>query len=99
MRFLSFKTPPNSFLFFFFLFHNKNKETRPDEFDALPRNSVLRKHAAALDKRLQEAKHRTLVHGDAKLANFCFAKDGKVAAVDFQVSNHSIRSLILYNNN
>ena len=27
---------------------------------------------------------KTLVHGDAKLANFCFSETGEVAGVDFQ---------------
>jgi len=40
--------------------------------------------APLIDKVLSEAKFLTFVHGDAKLSNFCFAKDGKVAAVDFQ---------------
>lgn len=56
--------------------------TRPDELEALPRE--LQAAARAIDARLGSAAHRTLVHGDAKLANFCFAADGRVAAVDFQ---------------
>lgn len=56
--------------------------TRPDELEALPRE--LFAAAVAIDARLGSAAHRTLVHGDAKLANFCFAADGRVAAVDFQ---------------
>ena len=47
------------------------------------------KHAAkAIDKRLNNCEFQTLVHGDAKLANFCFADHEsvvpRVAAVDFQ---------------
>ncbi|MEM9863889.1 MAG: phosphotransferase, partial [Myxococcota bacterium] len=42
--------------------------------------------AEAIDARLTDAQHRTLLHGDAKLANFCFSADDpvRVAAVDFQ---------------
>jgi len=57
-------------------------ETRPDELAAI-RDRGLREAAGPLDVALREARHRTLVHGDAKPANFCFAPSA-VAAVDFQ---------------
>lgn len=57
--------------------------TRPDELAAMP-DGPLRRAAPALDAALEGARFRTLVHGDAKLANLCFAADGRVAAVDFQ---------------
>jgi thiamine kinase-like enzyme len=45
----------------------------------------LKSSAAALSQCLDEARFKTLVHGDAKVANFCFStQDEKVAAVDFQ---------------
>lgn len=45
----------------------------------------LRAAAPAIDRALEAAEHRTLLHGDAKEANFCFAPGGgDVAAVDFQ---------------
>lgn len=58
-------------------------DTRPDELAAMG-NGPLKDAASALDERLRRARHQTLVHGDAKLANFCFAADHAVAAVDFQ---------------
>jgi len=59
-------------------------ETRPDELQAL-QDMPLKKHAQAIDKKLRLSPFQTFVHGDAKLANFCFANDGQqVAAVDFQ---------------
>jgi len=59
-------------------------ETRPDELEVLD-DINLKKAAPQIDKILNNAKFKTLVHGDAKLANFCFTEDGtKVAAVDFQ---------------
>jgi thiamine kinase-like enzyme len=44
------------------------------------------KHAAGeIDRLLNSCQHKTPVHGDAKVANFCFSSDNKhVAAVDFQ---------------
>ncbi|HEY4183241.1 MAG TPA: phosphotransferase [Kofleriaceae bacterium] len=41
--------------------------------------------AHALDRQLAAARFQTLLHGDAKEANFCFTRDASaVAAVDFQ---------------
>lgn len=58
--------------------------TRPDELARLE-SVELRRAAAGIDQRLNSARFRTLVHGDAKLANFCFSRAGQdVAAVDFQ---------------
>jgi len=56
--------------------------TRKDELKALP-DPRLRAAAPKLDAKLNNCQFRTLVHGDAKVANFCFG-EGKVAAVDFQ---------------
>ena len=57
-------------------------ETRQDELAAM-HDDELREAAAALDGMLRTCRYRTLVHGDAKVANFCFAPND-VAAVDFQ---------------
>ena len=58
--------------------------TRPDEFEALPEGK-LKSAAATIDERLSSSRFKTFVHGDAKLANFCFSNDGRhAAAVDFQ---------------
>ncbi len=59
-------------------------DTRPDEYKVM--NDIpLKKAARTIDKKLQDSPYQTFVHGDAKLANFCFSSDGtKVAAVDFQ---------------
>ena len=59
--------------------------TRPDEFRAMSDEAGLKSAASALDKRLSSCRFRTLVHGDAKPANFCFSPDRRrAAAVDFQ---------------
>jgi aminoglycoside phosphotransferase (APT) family kinase protein len=59
-------------------------KTRPDELKAMP-DGDLKQAAPALDRLLSSVPFRTFVHGDAKLANFCFSANGsRVAAVDFQ---------------
>jgi len=58
--------------------------TRPDELAAMD-DDVLRDAAPVIDSMLSNCRFKTLIHGDAKLANFCFSNDGEsVAAVDFQ---------------
>ena len=58
--------------------------TRPDELEALD-DDALKEAAPEIDRVLSGARYQTLVHGDAKLANFCFSTDKKrVAALDFQ---------------
>jgi hypothetical protein len=58
--------------------------TRQDELAVMPEGE-LKKQAAKIDRRLNKAQFQTFVHGDAKLANFCFTQNAtKVAAVDFQ---------------
>ncbi|XP_008429143.1 uncharacterized protein pkdc [Poecilia reticulata] len=59
-------------------------ETRPDELEAMD-DAELKAAAGDIDRILNECHFKTIVHGDAKLANFCFSKSGlEVAAVDFQ---------------
>ncbi|MDQ7016901.1 MAG: phosphotransferase [Gammaproteobacteria bacterium] len=59
-------------------------ETRPDELASME-EGALKAAAGELDRLLTAAPFQTVVHGDAKLANFCFSAEGdRVAAVDFQ---------------
>lgn len=58
-------------------------DTRPDELAALP-DSPLKSAAHLIDDALKQCPFQTLVHGDAKLANFCFSQNDHAAAVDFQ---------------
>ena len=59
-------------------------ETRREELERI-RDAELRAAAPILDRKLSEAKFQTLVHGDAKIENFCFSSRSRdVAAVDFQ---------------
>ncbi len=61
-----------------------NLETRPDELQEM-KHQELKSKAHLIDDLLNQCKFQTIVHGDAKLANFCFSENGKqVAAVDFQ---------------
>lgn len=65
--------------------------TRREELSRV-RDPLLRAAAPKLDAALNACKARTLIHGDAKVENFCFTPVGKrssgsapkVAAVDFQ---------------
>jgi hypothetical protein len=58
--------------------------TRPDELEALD-DKRLKQSACSIDQALRYSPFQTIVHGDAKIANFCFTPSGKkVAAVDFQ---------------
>ena len=58
--------------------------TRSEELEALD-DLPLKSAASTIDTILTNARYQTLVHGDAKLANFCFSESGdQVAAVDFQ---------------
>lgn len=65
--------------------------TRRDEWEVMG-DARLKRAATALDARLNGCRYQTLVHGDAKVANFCFPERGRggaggggeVAAVDFQ---------------
>ena len=58
--------------------------TRPDELAAM-QDIELQRAASDIDRALNGSRYQTIVHGDAKVANFCFSSDGaSVAAVDFQ---------------
>eukprot|EP00613_Pedinella_sp_CCMP2098_P023735 CAMPEP_0171709662 /NCGR_PEP_ID=MMETSP0991-20121206/15584_1 /TAXON_ID=483369 /ORGANISM="non described non described, Strain CCMP2098" /LENGTH=339 /DNA_ID=CAMNT_0012299757 /DNA_START=92 /DNA_END=1111 /DNA_ORIENTATION=- len=51
--------------------------TRPDEHRGMDNRDPLKSEAGSIDKLLRTAKHQTLLHGDAKLANFCWRKREK----------------------
>ncbi|MBC3759809.1 DUF1679 domain-containing protein [Hyunsoonleella sp. SJ7] len=58
-------------------------DTRPQELEVLE-DIELKNAATSIDKKLNSCTFKTVVHGDAKLANFCFSENGEVAGVDFQ---------------
>ncbi len=63
-------------------------DTRPEEYELLE-DVKLKKFAKSIDEVLKNTKYQTIVHGDAKLANFCFTPEGtSCAAVDFQYVGH-----------
>jgi hypothetical protein len=57
-------------------------DTRPDEFNQM-KDLELKKAAKLIDQRLNKALYQTIIHGDAKLANFLIS-ESKACAVDFQ---------------
>ncbi|MGB3467236.1 MAG: oxidoreductase family protein [Cyclobacteriaceae bacterium] len=59
-------------------------DTRPEEWSVM--NDIgLKNSASVIDKQLENCTYKTIIHGDAKVANFCFKADGSaIAAVDFQ---------------
>ncbi|QZE14865.1 ecdysteroid 22-kinase family protein [Halosquirtibacter laminarini] len=59
-------------------------DTRPEELEAMS-DLPLKKAAKSIDEHLNGCVYQTLVHGDAKVANFCYSEEGnQVAGVDFQ---------------
>jgi len=59
-------------------------ETRPEELEAIA-DKRLKRLAPTIDQRLRQATYQTIIHGDAKLANFCVDEPNqRVAMVDFQ---------------
>ncbi|WOD08343.1 phosphotransferase [Marinomonas sp. GJ51-6] len=64
--------------------------TRPDEWKSMSEGE-LKEKAKSIDHAIDRACYQTLVHGDAKLANFCFSDDlTSTAAVDFQYIGRGI---------
>ena len=64
--------------------------TRQAEFEAMA-EGPLKTSAKDIDDVLQQASTKTVLHGDAKVANFCFANDPEeVAAVDFQYTGAGV---------
>ncbi|WP_082930643.1 oxidoreductase family protein [Shewanella woodyi] len=58
--------------------------TRQNEYHAMQESDV-KSAAYKLDDKLNRCRFKTIIHGDAKVANFCFSADlSEVAAVDFQ---------------
>ena len=64
-------------------------DTRQEELQRMEDSDELKERAAELDARLEGAQHKTIVHGDAKVANFCFG-ERSVVAVDFQYCGQGI---------
>jgi hypothetical protein len=58
-------------------------QTRREEWERMP-EGPLKEAAPQLDRLLAEARFQTVLHGDAKPANFCWSPEKGAAAVDFQ---------------
>lgn len=56
--------------------------TRPDEYERMI-PGLLKNSANRIDQRLRDCPYQTLIHGDAKVANFAFSQ-GKALGYDFQ---------------
>lgn len=64
--------------------------TRQDEWLAMP-SGALKDAAPTIAEKLASCPYQTLLHGDAKVANFCFTPNMKrCAAVDFQYTGHGV---------
>ncbi|NDV90029.1 phosphotransferase [Alteromonas sp. 345S023] len=64
--------------------------TRQEELNVMA-DSPLKRKAAEIDEKLRNANYQTLVHGDAKVANFCFSENfARCAAIDFQYVGHGV---------
>ncbi|TMS93903.1 DUF1679 domain-containing protein [Pseudoalteromonas sp. S201] len=59
-------------------------DTRPDEFNNLPEKSDIKQAASLLNSALKQCNYKTLIHGDAKLANFSANSQGHIRGYDFQ---------------
>ncbi|WP_033104233.1 oxidoreductase family protein [Pseudoalteromonas sp. ND6B] len=59
-------------------------DTRPDEFNNLPKKSDIKQAATQLNNALKQCDYQTLIHGDAKLANFAANSQGHIRGYDFQ---------------
>ena len=53
-----------------------------DPCDELERDLI--KYAADFDTKIRNCAFQTIIHGDAKVENFCFGKNGDCAGLDFQ---------------
>ena len=64
--------------------------TRIDEWRKIE-DQEIKRAAPKIDQVLNEAKYQTVIHGDAKVANFCFPENnGAVAGVDFQYAGKGV---------
>lgn len=63
-------------------------DTRQDEWEAMA-SGPLKNHARKIDDMIESCAYKSIIHGDAKVANFCFnPNNNTVAAVDFQYVGH-----------
>lgn len=72
--------------------------TRGDELAAI-KDEKIQLLAQQIDEQLNGCQFKTIIHGDAKLANFCFSLNAdEAAAVDFQYVGHGcgMQDLMLF---